>query len=269
MSRISIAIIHNRDPVRLAHILPAARSLVKHVGGSVFEVCEQPAVKPHGVLFVLYKWTLFSKLARDWERYRGVKQRGLMRSLADYAVLVARKVKRRHRVISAVESIIISKHVSAWRSFLTGGADYLVVLEDDATVVDNSIDRFRALLELLNSRDPGRLLYVDLAGGFDIDGLRVSPLIEGRQNGYIYFEKLVTNTTCGYLICRETARRFCEIMASRPWFRHTPIDWLINAIGMRACAEGNMFDCRHADPPIFRHGSLMNLYTSWQREVGS
>jgi hypothetical protein len=262
MSSISIAIIHNRDPRRLAHILPASRALADRVGANLFEVYEQPAIRPHSAAYVLYKQTLMWKINREWECYREIVPSPFVTSAIRHVVRAPGRLTGRARRVSAIEAILASKHISTWETAIANGSDYLVVLEDDAIVQANTADRFRALFELLGNRDASRLLYVDLAGGFNIDELAVARLIDYERDGFLHFRRPATNTACGYLINRATVQRFCTILASRPWFRHAPLDWLINCLMMRAIAEGSEFDCWHANPSMFQHGSLLRLYES-------
>lgn len=265
MSRVSIAIINNQDRQRLAHILPASRALADSVGATLFEVYEQPAVTPHSIFLALYRQAIRWRIGRDWERHLGIARTPFIRSVIDHAIRTIGRMNRRFCRSSAVEMIIASKHVRAWESFIAGGGDYLVVLEDDAVFQADTADRFCAMLDTLAGRDMSRLLYVDLAGGFSVDELGVSSLIDGKRDGFIHFRRPVTNSGGGYLISRATAQRFCLMLASRPWFRPAAIDWLINGLMIRALAEGSRFDCWHSSPPMFRHGSITGSYRSWTR----
>jgi hypothetical protein len=127
----------------------------------------------------------------------------------------------------------------------------------------DTADRFCALIDGLADRDTGRLLYIDLAGGFDLDSLGVTDLIDDRRNGFLYFRRPVTNTACGYLIDRQTAQRFYDTLSTRPRLRCLAIDWMVNAILLAAVREWAAFDCRHCDPPLFNHGSMTGSYASW------
>ncbi len=265
MRRVVIAVIHNRDQRRLAHILPASRALAERTGAVLLEVFEQPAVRPHGFLFVLYRRAMRWKVGRAWDRYRGVARPPLVRQAMDYVIQTLGRMDVRSRRASAVEIEVAAKHVRAWRSLIEGGGDYLAVLEDDAVFLPDTADRFCALVDGLADRDAGRLLYIDLAGGFDLDSLGITGLIDDRRDGFLYFRRPVTNTACGYLIDRQTARRFCEALSAHPRLRCLAIDWIINAIMLTAVREGSTFDCRHCDPPLFDHGSMTGSYESWTR----
>jgi hypothetical protein len=260
VSSISIAVIHNQDPQRLAHILPASRALADRVGATLFEVYEQPAVKTPSFFFELYRQAVYWKLNRDLERSRGIAPIPTVRSILSIAIRTPGRMSKRVRRSTAILIILTSKHVRAWESFIAGGDDYLVVLEDDALFQADTADRFCAMLDTLAGRDLSRLLYVDLAGGVSSKALGVSALINGKGDGFIHFTRPVTNTTCGYLISRATAQHFYRIMASRPRFRCLGTDWVINGLMIRALAEGSQFDCRHSSPPMFQHGSLTGLY---------
>jgi hypothetical protein len=263
MSRISIAIIHNQDRQRLAHIQPASRALADRVGATLFEVYEQPAVRPHSFLFMFYRQAIRWRIGRQWERHRGIAPTPLIKSAIYHTIRALGRMDIRLRRSSAIEMELASKHVRAWKSFIEGGGDYLAVLEDDAVMLSNTADRFCILLDMLADRDTSRLLYVDLAGGFSIDTLGISALIDGKRDGFIHFKRPVTNTACGYLISRETARRFCDILSSHPRFQYLAIDWMINGLMLQAFSEGPQFDCWHSNPPLFRHGSVTGSYRSW------
>jgi hypothetical protein len=270
--RIAFVLIHNNDPQRLAHVRPACRALAQSFGAQVNEIFEQPEIVPLGRVATCRRHAEFELLGRRWKRYRRQPVGPLRRWATDTTremrhILFGRTddVARRRRAV-AIDTILADKHIAAWRTF-GPAADYIVLFEDDALFLPDSIARFAALTDRLAARDRRRDLYVDLAGGVPLPDLQVDALITGRQDGFVTFSLPVTNTTCSYLVSSETARRFCTILDRRPWFQGAPVDWLINGLLMTAVGTGAKFDCMHADPPIFVHGSAQRAYaSSRQRE---
>jgi hypothetical protein len=113
MSRIIIAVIHNRDQQRLTHILPASRNLAERTGAALIEVFEQPTVRPHGFLFALYRRAMRWRVGRAWDRHRGIAHPPPIRSVADYLVQTLRRMNVGSRRASAVEMEVAAKHVRA------------------------------------------------------------------------------------------------------------------------------------------------------------
>jgi hypothetical protein len=272
--KLSFVIIHNNDGRRLAHVLPECQRLAQNVGGTMVEVFEQPEIKPHSRMFALARAVSSWALNRQWEKHLGCESYPLMKSFFahlygvwwsyyGYGCVTSGRVFRLCRS-GAIEMIVARKHITAWRT-CNHGADYIIVIEDDAVFLPETELRFLALLDRLNTRSPANDLYVDLAGGWPISALRVANVISKRTESWNHFYRPVTNTACAYLISSVTARRFCRILDERPWFRWAPIDWLINGLFVRAMKNGVVFDCMHADPPILAHGSIEGIYAPWER----
>jgi len=273
--KITFAVIHNHDGQRLAHVLPNCRRLAESVGGSISEVCDQPQIDPHSRVVAIARGISCWALQRQWDRHLQVERAPLMKSFLtniygfwwSYYGVRWRGVCGASDAISflcrrsAIERILARKHVTAWAT-CNQTSDYIVVVEDDAVFLPDTHLRFVGLLDQLSTRNPANDLYVDLAGGLPIDALRVTKLVSKRENALIHFHRPVTNTACVYMISAATARRFCRILCQKPWFRWVPADWLINGLLMRAIKEGAVFDCMHADPPIWVHGTAEGTYAS-------
>lgn len=163
--------------------------------------------------------------------------------------------------------VLTDKHIRAWATFLDTDADFLLCFEDDAVFKDDSVQRLAGLLDRLVRKNPhgSHLVYVDLAGGLSREALRVDELQTGKDDSFRYYRKPVTNTTCVYLMSRSLVSVFHEMLTRRPWLRVIGIDWMINALFMLMEKANLQCECMHADPTIFRHGSVTGEYMSSTR----
>jgi hypothetical protein len=266
---ITLALVHNNNAVRNAHIQPSlnelrARLAQAHAVSSI-EVSAQAAIEPHGVPMALLRDAIYQLLDRGWRRYRRLPVQLLPLHVARFAWGSVRKYARGARTWrrnSAVETVVTDKHLRAWSAFLDTGGDYLICFEDDAVFKGDSIDRLVALLAEPNLVDGP--LYADLAGGCTREALQIHNLEVSWDGSFRHYSKPVTNTACAYLLSRPLAARFCEIVARRPWLRLIGIDWLMNTCLMHMAADGVRCACFHADPTIFKHGTTTGEYVSWQ-----
>lgn len=267
--RFLVAVIHNKDPERLSHILPAARHLADTLGAELQEVCEQPPIVPHSAWRAYWRSVTQTMLFARWRRYIEAEA---VPGLSDLARLFVRDFGRylipgetssRLRRFGAVDEIVTAKHVHAWRSGCEK-SDFIVVFEDDAVFRQDSAEICANLVAELKDFPGDEHLYVDLAGGFPLEQLAVSHVTEKRTARYVHFRKPVTNTCCAYLMSAFTAKSFVSTLANKTWHRQHPGDWLLNRLMMQAVADGAEFTCFHASPPIFDHGSICGVHASWR-----
>jgi hypothetical protein len=267
---ICLALIHNNNAIRNAHIRPYLNQLqsqlAERYSANLIEVSAQSDIQPHGVSMAALRDAIYQMLDRGWRRYRRLPVRLLPLHVSRFVMSSVKKYSRgaqSWKRNSAVEMVVTDKHLRAWATFLDTSGDCLICFEDDAVFKSDSIDRLMALLdELLPSR-LGSPMYVDLAGGCSLEALQIHNLEVSWDGSFRHYSKPVTNTACVYLLSRPLVTTFCGIIARRPWLRVIGIDWLMNTLLMQMANDGVKCACLHADPAIFKHGTT-GEYVSWQ-----
>lgn len=160
--------------------------------------------------------------------------------------------------------VVTDKHIRAWEAFLDMGGDFLICFEDDAVFRGDSIQRVRDLLDLLSRNNQGRPTYIDLAGGCQLQELRIDKLELQRDASFRYYSKPVTNTACSYLMNRPLVADFHNALIIKPWLRLIGVDWMMNNLLVLLDKSGMQCDCMHSEPSIFKHGTFTGEYVSWQ-----
>ena len=170
----------------------------------------------------------------------------------------------------AIEMALTDKHVRGWQTFLDSNCGYLLTMEDDAALLPDTADTFLQALAILEQYSPeDDLVYFDLAGGLDTNGLQIGSLRrELEQNRFRRMSKITTNTTCCFIMSRALVEDFATRVQKRPQYRKVVSDWLINTllIDQAATAQRPHY-CLHAEPPIMIHGSIQGLYASTIRDM--
>jgi hypothetical protein len=267
-----MVLIHNNNTERNAYIRPRLVELQTRlsvrVEAELLEVAHQPQIKPQGLPMAILRDVIYQALDRDWLRYRH-QPSFLPRHIASYlrSSLKPGRYSRGGgwRRSSAIEMMVTDKHIRAWTTFLETGADFLICFEDDAVFKDDSIQRVADLLATLAHNYPGEPVYVDLAGGFRLEELRIDKLESRRDASFRYYSKPVTNTACTYLMSRPLVAHFHDTLTRRPWLRLISVDWMMNKLFMLIEKGGIQCHCMHADPTIFKHGSTTGEYACWTR----
>jgi len=273
-----IALIHNNNVQRNAYIRPQlekmAGTLGTYITSEKIEVSFQPEIGSHSIAMAFMRDVMYRKLDREWHRYRRLMPPTLVQDIVAFLkasfikYIVDRKgIGASWKKISAIEVVVTEKHVRAWGRFLDSGADYLICFEDDAVFKDDSIQRIKGLLDFLSQGNPGARIYVDLAGGCNIDELKIDNLESSQDASFKFYSKPVTNTACVYLMSRELVVAFHSILTRKPWMRLMGIDWMMNSLFIQMENDRMQTVCMHAVPTIFKHGSTTGEYVSWQANV--
>ncbi|HYC64442.1 MAG TPA: hypothetical protein VEC14_06910, partial [Reyranellaceae bacterium] len=222
VSSLRVALIHNNDATRLAHIRPALAGLAAALAIPVTstELVDQPPVAPQSWPLFLRRRLMAWRLQRAWRRYRG--QPPLLPFL-EWLRLPRDLWRNANRRQGAIENILSGKHITAWRDFLGTASDCLLVAEDDTVFRADSVAGLKDALALLDERPT----YIDLAGGFTPAQLQVDALEAGRHGRFREYLRPVTNTTGAYLLNRPLARLLVDLIDRHPdWNGHTA-DWMI------------------------------------------
>lgn len=246
--KLRVALIHNHDAGRLAHIRPALAGLGD---ATLTEVSEQPPLAAQTWPMLVWRKMLAWRLQRRWRAYREQPQYFLPLDL----LRLPRDIWRaRDRTKGQIEIYLSDKHTRAWRDFLGSNDNALLVLEDDAVFRPDTALGLGEALALLDERPA----YLDLAGGFPRAALGVERLEAARTGRFIEYRKPVTNTTAGYLINRALAGKLVGMLDANPRWNLFTADWMLN----RCFVEGLDARCFHAEPTIFVHGSHAGTYSS-------
>lgn len=271
-----IAIVHNNEAERVDRVRTSIMRFSQHLPltSCIREFSWQAETEPHSALTAFRRDLMCRNAWRRWAQYLG-RQNSYWWAAASLARAVLttylsptalKKFARR----SAVEMQVTSKHLRAMEQFVESEHQYLLVVESDVVLPPFCEKRFvDVVLPLLNTIDSSQEIYLDLAGGLDIDALGIRSLIKTSvtttSGVRLDFLKPVTNTACAYLINRALCVKFMKLIVARPKLRILQIDWLINELFM-SIGDAVQVACFHFSPPIFCHGSLTGEYVSWQKD---
>lgn len=270
---VCLALIHNNNAGRNSYIRPFLNALrtrlLERFAIIEAEVSNQPEIKAHRLPMALLRDSIYQLLIRQWCRYRLIRPqfflfhapRFLLKSISKYSR--GQEIWKKN---SSIEMVITDKHIRVWTAFLETSGDFLICFEDDAVFKDDSIQRVGDLLETLFERNSESLIYIDLAGGCQLEELQIGRIEKSREFCFRHYSKPVTNTACVYLMSRPLVAAFHEMIIRNPWFRLIGIDWMMNKLFIELVKDGVKCDCIHADPTIFRHGTTTGEYVSWQAQ---
>jgi hypothetical protein len=268
LSKVGIALIHyknNRE--RYKYVWPKLNLLKKELSSdyevSVLDIVNQPRVIPQTTIVTMFRKFALWKLNRDWISYKRQKPRNIF---IDILILLWRLLltyinKTSENRRTTVDSFVTDKHIRAWSKLLEGEAGLLIVFEDDAVFMEDSISVIKLFLHGIKKYQ-NRPIYLDFAGGCSQEVLKISNLEYKSDKLRKYYLKPVTNTACCYMINDKTAGLFLENILRYPWLRLIPIDWLMNKLFILT-ARKNKYFCFHASPHILKHGSDSGDYKSW------
>lgn len=131
---------------------------------------------------------------------------------------ILNKMRRSHYEISTAGAIGATlSHVSIWKQFLQGDADYIVVFEDDTIVDERSLAYIDQLIPLLPT-DWHMWLLGNHSGSF-----RGTPLVPGQSKGWWSVEGFTG--AHAYILSRKGA----EILLEDPFPIETHIEFYITA----------------------------------------
>ena len=268
-------LIHHRAPEREGN-RQALRRLLDNCSIPVEEIVQQRPIRTQPWLVrARLRWLAWSWVKGAYDvlhRHRMGKLgrraatvqllRQSLRLLATAGLSSDRDVGRLDHQLE-LEQILRDKHLVAWTRFLERREDWLLMLEDDATIPVDGDERFRACLQVPWERllfTP--LLYLDLAGGFPpLSVINPTHQWDSPVENAPYLSRVIsTNTTCCYLVHRSLVEVWCRSYAqARFWIRWLPVDHLINALSARCCRR-NMAYCLHWPTPVLAHGSMEGAF---------
>jgi hypothetical protein len=131
-------------------------------------------------------------------------------------------------------------HVDLLRAGIASGADWILVIEDDAATLDVD-DCARGLADLMH-QTPASVRYVNVSESFSVDTLGISHLLTpvpnaswagGTARSIVSASRPVTNTVCAILYRSQFAQELLDVFDTLPMTPVVPIDWKLNEAIMR------------------------------------
>ncbi len=182
-----------------------------------------------------------------WKYWRPWQQAGLSSSQAQ-------------RLVRRLINIEIS-HLTLMREGLDSGADWVLIIEDDASTLDLD-DCAQGLLGLMNLEPSGNgsaPAYVNVSQSFTNAELGIEHLltpVEGTSwagsspRALLAASRPVTNTVCAILYRSTFLRDLVAEMESLPMTPVVPIDWKLNIALMNMFESGSLRngDCWNVTP---------------------
>lgn len=154
-------------------------------------------------------------------------------------------------------------HMHLMQSAVTSGADWVLILEDDAHTPD--VKSFSsALVGFLAAHKAVDLpKYVNLSQSFDMSTLRIDGLLAPRgqwnaERALLGSSLPVTNTVCAILYRRTFLLDLLDTLIDHPLVPVIPIDWKVNRALMELHSDDRIPDyaCWFVDPAPIVQGSM-------------
>ena len=200
-------------------------------------------------------------LDRRWARYLG-RARG-PRWWATHGL---RWVRRAEQLVRPPGPKLVERllniemaHFALLRSGLATGADWVLILEDDASSVE-VVDCAAGLAWLMSSRaDERQPAYVNISQSFALDELGISDLLTVAPDAswagdaprhILSSARPATNTVCAILYRGSFVRDLLAVTDALPMEPVVPIDWKLNLALMQMFSSGALGagDCWFVDP---------------------
>ena len=271
MPALFLAAIHNGELADspAAEVIDQIETLF--AGLRIEEVSQQEEFRAVPDLERLREWSSRQwALERRWRTYLGRTSRArevlatIGRQVWRARIAVRPEFQVRAWRIRQVEAAVSRKHQEAWAEFLESDRDLALILESDATWTQESAPRLSGITDFHLANKP---FYANLAGGLSTQDLSIAHLEPESStqapNGFIRYRPPVTNTSCAYLINRLMAELLLEECSADQASVTLGIDWLVNAVFLRAWDSGIDIECWHAEPPVLTHGSTSGITRSW------
>ena len=201
------------------------------------------------------------QLDRRWAKYLG-RPRGA-RWWATHGLRWARRAEQLVRppgpkMVERLLNIEMA-HFALLRSGLATGADWVLILEDDAASAD-VVDCAAGLAWLMSSRaDEPQPAYVNISQSFALDALGLSQLLTFAPDAswagetprrILTSARPATNTVCAILYRGSFVHELLTVTDALPLEPVVPIDWKLNLALMQLFATGGLGadDCWFVDP---------------------
>lgn len=260
-----VALIHNNDEKRLALIRPTVAELSTLLGASCKEYSWQPDLTDERLSSARRRSNARYALKRHNKNlgFRSGSGSSVWARLSLNLLWRHKRFRKQIRTLSRtsdIEQVLTDKHIRAWAEFLDASSDFLIVIEDDAVMSWAGSSKLRQLL-LRADLAPSGLLYMDLAGGFELSQLADARNFVIRDDGLVWTVRPITNTTCAYVLNRSMADALLSELLCDPLLRVLGPGWLLNELLQRVYRRSPL-DCIHNEQPVYGHGSFLGIHAS-------
>jgi len=153
-------------------------------------------------------------------------------------------------------------HLRVLKEGVASGADWVLIIEDDAQFADpvRTAGVLRTVLEFFGS--PASSIFINLSESIDTVELRVDGIVSGGNsmlaltNGSELFEisPAISNTVCANIYSLNFASEFAHAIEVQGILPSVPIDWRLNQLIMEA--RVTPVECYWVIPGPFLQGSM-------------
>lgn len=153
-------------------------------------------------------------------------------------------------------------HLRVLKEGVASGADWVLIIEDDAQFADpvKTAGVLRTVLEFFGS--PTRSIFINLSDSIDTVELRVDGIVLAGNsmlaltNGSELLEisPAISNTVCANMYSLDFASDFASAIEVQGILPSVPIDWRLNQLIMEA--RVTPVECYWVKPGLFLQGSM-------------
>ncbi len=265
MVTLGIILIHNGDHDRIATSQAAIDSFARAVDGVVTvvvgEESKQPPIVDAALSQKLLAWYLSVTGDHRWANYLAPplsfsERRRRLRASLKYSRKQFKRMLRRGKRVSVARAVS-AKNIRAWKRMLQQGWDFLLVLEDDVVLAENSNKEIDACVHALRSTDPDDFLFASLAKALTLQQIGAGGLVTEKTDTLTWFRKPVSNTAAAYVVSRGLAKEFVSLVSRYRFLAQNPADWILNHMFMRLQRRRQPVACFHTREGIFVNRSIL------------
>jgi hypothetical protein len=165
------------------------------------------------------------------------------------------------RLLERLANIDLS-HLRVLKEGISSGADWVLIIEDDAQFADpvRTAGVLGTVLEFLGH--PARSIFVNLSESINTVELKVDGIVSGCNsvlaltNGSELLEisPAISNTVCANMYSLDFAIEFARAIEVQGILPSVPIDWRLNQLIMEA--RVTTVECYWVKPGLFLQGSM-------------
>jgi hypothetical protein len=165
------------------------------------------------------------------------------------------------RSLARLANIDLS-HLRVLKEGVASGADWVLIIEDDAQFADpvRTAGVLGTVLEFLGH--PTRSIFVNLSESIDTGDLRVDGIVSAGNsmlaltNGSELLEisPAISNTVCANIYSLDFASEFASAIEVQGILPSVPIDWRLNQLIMQD--RETPVECYWVTPGLFLQGSM-------------
>ncbi len=262
---LGVVLIHNSDEERIDTASRAIKQFSEAVRTAVkvisTEESKQDPIVAAPLPQKLLAWYLSVNGDHRWGNYLsqagslGERWRRLRVSIK-YAKKQLKRMLRRGKRVSVARAVS-AKNIRAWKRAIIEDWDYLLVLEDDVVLADNSTAEIKAVSEVLSSTSPGDLVFASVAKAFSVEDIGATGLVINNTDTLTWFRKPVSNTAAAYILSRGLAEAFVKEVTRHRVLAANPADWILNHLFMRFHRRGVDIASFHTKEGIFVNRSIL------------